>query len=147
MKRHVGGVAEYRAAEGKTVKLPLRDPIENTARDIFGLTCVQLVRPRWGFTPERADQSAPRLFDDAGNKENRIFNNLYDLPTLAVGATRQRYPIHRVLTNGKFGGPNTTSVPIIPSVMIQQHLVPVGLRGLSASAIVFSVMMGEGCLT
>ncbi len=42
MKRHVGGVAEYRAAEGKTVKLPLRGPVENTARDILG-GCVQLV--------------------------------------------------------------------------------------------------------
>lgn len=36
MTRHVGGVAQYRAAEGKTVKLPLRGPVENTARDILG---------------------------------------------------------------------------------------------------------------
>lgn len=36
MTRHVGGVAKYRAAEGKTVKLPLRGPVENTARDILG---------------------------------------------------------------------------------------------------------------
>ncbi|MEY4475579.1 MAG: guanosine monophosphate reductase [Pseudomonadota bacterium] len=36
MKRHVGEVAEYRAAEGKTVKLPLRGPVENTVRDIMG---------------------------------------------------------------------------------------------------------------
>ncbi len=34
MNRHVGGVAKYRAAEGKTVKLPLRGPVGNTARDI-----------------------------------------------------------------------------------------------------------------
>ncbi|MEJ1266810.1 hypothetical protein WDV93_02015 [Pantoea ananatis] len=27
MKRHAGSVAEYRAAEGKTVKLPLRGPV------------------------------------------------------------------------------------------------------------------------
>jgi len=36
MKRHVGGVAEYRAAEGKTVKLPLRGPVDHTVRDILG---------------------------------------------------------------------------------------------------------------
>ena len=36
MNRHVGGVADYRAAEGKTVSLPLRGPVENTVRDILG---------------------------------------------------------------------------------------------------------------
>ncbi len=36
MKRHVGGVAQYRAAEGKTVKLPLRGSVDNTVRDIMG---------------------------------------------------------------------------------------------------------------
>lgn len=37
MNRHVGGVAKYRAAEGKTVKLPLRGPVGNTARDIWAV--------------------------------------------------------------------------------------------------------------
>ncbi|CAK9886021.1 MAG: GMP reductase [Candidatus Erwinia impunctatus] len=36
MQRHAGGVADYRAAEGKTVKLPLRGPVENTVKDIVG---------------------------------------------------------------------------------------------------------------
>ncbi|MGL9750692.1 MAG: IMP dehydrogenase [Symbiopectobacterium sp.] len=36
MERHSGSVAEYRAAEGKTVKLPLRSPVDNTVRDILG---------------------------------------------------------------------------------------------------------------
>ena len=45
MTRHVGGVAKYRAAEGKTVKLPLRGPVENTARDIWA-ACAQPV-PTW----------------------------------------------------------------------------------------------------
>ncbi len=36
MNRHVGGVAGYRAAEGKTVRLPLRGPVDNTVRDILG---------------------------------------------------------------------------------------------------------------
>lgn len=42
MKRHVGGVAEYRAAEGKTVKLPLRGRLK-IPRVIFWAACVQLV--------------------------------------------------------------------------------------------------------
>lgn len=36
MKRHAGGVADYRAAEGKTVKLPLRGEVKYTVRDILG---------------------------------------------------------------------------------------------------------------
>ena len=36
MKRHAGGVAEYRASEGKTVKLPLRGAVDATVRDILG---------------------------------------------------------------------------------------------------------------
>ncbi len=42
MKRHVGGVAEYRAAEGKTVKLPLRGPVEKYRARYFG-------RPAFSF--------------------------------------------------------------------------------------------------
>ena len=36
MDKHAGGVAEYRASEGKTVLLPYRGPVENTVRDILG---------------------------------------------------------------------------------------------------------------
>merc|ERR1712187_597303 len=36
MKKHVGGVAEYRSSEGKTVKVPYRGPIEATMNDILG---------------------------------------------------------------------------------------------------------------
>ncbi|MGL4858735.1 MAG: GMP reductase [Enterobacteriaceae bacterium] len=36
MNRHTGGVAGYRAEEGKTVYLPLRGPVENSMRDILG---------------------------------------------------------------------------------------------------------------
>ena len=36
MTKHKGGVAEYRASEGKTVKVPYRGPIENTLQDILG---------------------------------------------------------------------------------------------------------------
>lgn len=36
MNKHVGGVAEYRASEGKTVQIPFRGPVENTVKDILG---------------------------------------------------------------------------------------------------------------
>ena len=36
MKRHSGGVAEYRASEGKTVDIPYRGDIEQTLQDILG---------------------------------------------------------------------------------------------------------------
>ncbi|HIF9290235.1 TPA: GMP reductase [Photobacterium damselae] len=36
MDKHSGGVAKYRAAEGKTVLLPFRGPAENTIQDIMG---------------------------------------------------------------------------------------------------------------
>ncbi len=36
MNKHKGGVAEYRASEGKTVKIPYRGSVENTLQDILG---------------------------------------------------------------------------------------------------------------
>lgn len=36
MKKHKGGVAEYRASEGKTVKIPYRGDVEGTLQDILG---------------------------------------------------------------------------------------------------------------
>ncbi|KAG8596088.1 hypothetical protein GDO81_001729 [Engystomops pustulosus] len=36
MKRHAGGVAEYRASEGKTVEVPYRGDVEETIKDILG---------------------------------------------------------------------------------------------------------------
>merc|ERR1740117_126521 len=36
MKKHVGGVAEYRSSEGKTVRVPYRGPIDETVRDLLG---------------------------------------------------------------------------------------------------------------
>lgn len=36
MGKHAGGVAEYRASEGKTVELPFRGPVDATVRDILG---------------------------------------------------------------------------------------------------------------
>ncbi|MGV6844661.1 MAG: GMP reductase, partial [Lutibacter sp.] len=36
MNKHVGGVANYRASEGKTVEIPFRGPVKNTVQDILG---------------------------------------------------------------------------------------------------------------
>jgi GMP reductase len=36
MDKHAGGVASYRASEGKTVEVPYRGPIDDTVRDILG---------------------------------------------------------------------------------------------------------------
>ena len=36
MKRYAGGVAKYRAAEGKTVETPYRGPVEGTRSEIMG---------------------------------------------------------------------------------------------------------------
>ena len=36
MKKYVGGVANYRSSEGKTVKIPYKGPIENTIVDLLG---------------------------------------------------------------------------------------------------------------
>lgn len=36
MEKHVGGVAEYRASEGKTVEVPYRGGVEITLKDILG---------------------------------------------------------------------------------------------------------------
>lgn len=36
MDKHAGGVAEYRASEGKTVRIPYRGDVQDTVRDILG---------------------------------------------------------------------------------------------------------------
>jgi GMP reductase len=36
MKKHSGGVAEYRATEGKSVEVPYRGPVAETVREILG---------------------------------------------------------------------------------------------------------------
>ena len=36
MEKHVGGVAEYRASEGKTVQVPFKGNVGNTLKDILG---------------------------------------------------------------------------------------------------------------
>lgn len=73
MKRHVGGVADYRAAEGKTVRLPLRGAVEDTARDILGglrSACTYVGASRLKELTKRT------TFIRVAEQENRIFNSL-----------------------------------------------------------------------
>ncbi len=73
MTRHVGGVAQYRAAEGKTVKLPPRGPVENTARDILGglrSACTYVGASRLKELTKRT------TFIRVQEQENRVFNSL-----------------------------------------------------------------------
>ncbi|MFZ4833488.1 GMP reductase [Rouxiella sp. Mn2063] len=72
MKRHVGGVAEYRAAEGKTVKLPLRGPVDNTVRDILGglrSACTYVGAERLKELTKRT------TFIRVAEQENRLFGS------------------------------------------------------------------------
>lgn len=73
MKRHVGGVAEYRAAEGKTVKLPLRGPVENAVRDILGglrSACTYVGASRLKELTKRT------TFIRVAEQENQVFTQL-----------------------------------------------------------------------
>lgn len=36
MEKHVGGVADYRASEGKTVEIPYKGPVDHTLQDVLG---------------------------------------------------------------------------------------------------------------
>ncbi|KJV48595.1 guanosine 5'-monophosphate oxidoreductase [Pantoea sp. BL1] len=70
MKRHVGGVAQYRAAEGKTVRLPLRGPVEDTVKDILGglrSACTYVGAARLKELTKRT------TFIRVAEQENRVF--------------------------------------------------------------------------
>ena len=94
MKRHVGGVAEYRAAEGKTVKLPLRGPVENTARDILGglrSACTYV----GGFTPGK--ELTKRTTFIRVQEQETASSTACNLPTLAWSNTPAlSHPTHRI---------------------------------------------------
>ena len=51
MEKYAGGVAQYRAAEGKEVLVPYRGPIAGTAQEILGGACrgrrIRWTPPRW----------------------------------------------------------------------------------------------------
>lgn len=71
MDKHSGGVANYRASEGKTVKVPYRGPVENTVQDILGgvrSTCTYVGAATLKELTKRT------TFIRVQEQENRIFN-------------------------------------------------------------------------
>ena len=70
MEKHIGGVAEYRASEGKTVEVPYRGQVENTLNDILGglrSTCTYVGASRLKELTKRT------TFIRVAEQENRIY--------------------------------------------------------------------------
>lgn len=71
MDKHVGGVAEYRASEGKTVEVPYRGKVETTLQDILGgvrSTCTYVGAQRLKELTKRT------TFIRVEEQENRVYN-------------------------------------------------------------------------
>lgn len=70
MEKHSGGVAEYRASEGKTVEVPFRGDVEDTLQDILGglrSACTYV-------GAERLKELTKRMtFIRVQEQENRVF--------------------------------------------------------------------------
>lgn len=70
MDKHAGGVAEYRASEGKTVEVPYRGKVENTIQDILGgirSTCTYV------GASQLKELSKRTTFIRVAEQENRIY--------------------------------------------------------------------------
>ena len=70
MDKHVGGVAEYRASEGKTVEVPYRGKVETTLQDILGgvrSTCTYVGAQRLKELTKRT------TFIRVEEQENRVY--------------------------------------------------------------------------
>ncbi|WP_430409124.1 GMP reductase [Kordia sp.] len=71
MEKHVGGVAEYRASEGKTVEIPLKGHVSDTIQDILGgirSTCTYVGAPRLKELTKRT------TFIRVAEQENRVYS-------------------------------------------------------------------------
>lgn len=71
MEKHSGGVAEYRASEGKTVKVPYKGPVADTVKDILGgvrSTCTYVGAAKLKELSKRT------TFIRVQEQENQIFN-------------------------------------------------------------------------
>jgi len=71
MEKHVGGVAEYRASEGKTVEVPYRGKVVNTLQDILGglrSTCTYVGAARLKELTKRT------TFIRVAEQENKVYN-------------------------------------------------------------------------
>ena len=72
MEKHVGGVADYRASEGKTVEDPYKGDVENTLQDILGglrSTCTYVGAQRLKELTKRT------TFIRVNEQENRVFTD------------------------------------------------------------------------
>ena len=72
MDKHVGGVAEYRASEGKTVQVPFRGDVEVTLKDILGglrSACTYVGASRLKEFTKRT------TFIRVAEQENTVYNN------------------------------------------------------------------------
>lgn len=72
MKKHVGGVADYRASEGKTVEVLYKGAVENTLQDILGglrSTCTYVGAARLKELTKRT------TFIRVNEQENRVYNS------------------------------------------------------------------------
>ncbi|MDO9614785.1 MAG: GMP reductase [Bacteroidota bacterium] len=70
MDKHAGGVADYRASEGKTVQVPYRGKVENTIQDILGgirSTCTYV------GASQLKELSKRTTFIRVAEQENRIY--------------------------------------------------------------------------
>jgi GMP reductase len=72
MDKHAGGVADYRASEGKTVEVPYRGQVENTLLDILGgirSTCTYVGASKLKELTKRT------TFIRVAEQENRIYTD------------------------------------------------------------------------
>jgi GMP reductase len=72
MDKHEGGVADYRASEGKTVEVPYRGKVENTLLDILGSlrsTCTYV------GASQLKELSKRTTFIRVSEQENRIYTD------------------------------------------------------------------------
>ncbi|NVO19535.1 MAG: GMP reductase [Bacteroidetes bacterium] len=72
MDKHVGGVADYRASEGKTVEVPYRGKVENTVLDILGgirSTCTYVGASKLKELTKRT------TFIRVSEQENRVYTD------------------------------------------------------------------------
>ncbi|MBC8003874.1 MAG: GMP reductase [Verrucomicrobia bacterium] len=70
MHKHAGGVADYRASEGKTVEVPYRGAVEHTVQDILGgirSTCTYV------GASQLKELSKRTTFIRVAEQENRIY--------------------------------------------------------------------------
>lgn len=71
MEKHVGGVADYRASEGKTVEVTYKGSVENTLQDILGglrSTCTYVGAARLKELTKRT------TFIRVNEQENRVYS-------------------------------------------------------------------------